>query len=44
VPLQHTLIDKDQPLRIEVMLQGLPSLPSASDIGTSLFKGEQRFF
>jgi hypothetical protein len=27
-----------------VMLQGLPPLPSASDIGTSLFKGEQRFF
>jgi hypothetical protein len=27
-----------------MMLQGLLPLSSASDVGTSLFKGEQRFF
>jgi hypothetical protein len=27
-----------------VMLQALPSLSSTGDIGTSLFKSEQRFF
>jgi len=44
VGLDPGLIDEDQPLGIEVLLQAPPSLSSAGNIGTSLFKGEQRFF
>ncbi|MBB4351852.1 hypothetical protein GGE35_005643 [Rhizobium cellulosilyticum] len=44
VGLDPGLVNKHQSLRIEVLLQGLPSLSSAGNIGTSLFKGEQRFF
>lgn len=29
---------------IEMILQGLPSLSSVSNVGTRLLKGEQRFF
>ena len=38
------LVDEDQPFRIEMVLQGLPPLSPASDVGAGLFKGEQRFF
>jgi len=44
IGLDPGLINEDQSFRIEMMLQGLPPLSSASDVGTSLFKGEQRFF
>ena len=38
------LVDKDETFRIKMMLQGLPSLSPAGDVGAGLFKGEQRFF
>ncbi len=44
VGLDPGLINEDQPVGIEVLLQGLPSLSSAGDIATSLLKGKQRFF
>jgi hypothetical protein len=44
VGLDPGLINEDQPFGIEMILQALPPLSFASDIGTSLFKGEQRFF
>ena len=37
-------INEDQPLRIEMMLQGLPPLSPTGDVRARLFKGEQRFF
>lgn len=44
VGLNPGLINEDQPFGIEMILQGLPPLSSASDVGTRLLKGEQRFF
>jgi hypothetical protein len=44
VGLDPGLVNEDQPFRIETMLQVLPPLSSARDIGTGLLKGEQRFF
>ena len=44
ISLDPGLINEDEAFRIEMPLQGLPSLSSAGDIGTSLFKSEQRFF
>jgi len=44
VGLHRGLINEEQPIGIEMVLKGLPPLPSASDLGTSLLKGEQRFF
>ncbi len=44
VGLDPGLINEDQPFGIEMILQGLPLLSSASDVGTHLLKGEQRFF
>jgi len=44
VGLDPGLVDEDQPFGIKMILQGLPSLSSASDVGTRLLKGEQRFF
>lgn len=44
IGLDPGLIDEDQSVGIEVRLQGFPSLSSASNISTSLLKGEQRFF
>lgn len=44
VGLDPGLINEDKPFGIEMILQGLPPLSFASDVGTSLLKGEQRFF
>lgn len=44
VSLDPGLVDEDKASRIEMPLQGLPSLSSAGDIGAGLLKGEQRFF
>lgn len=44
VCLDRGPIDEDQPLRIEMMLQALPPLSSAGNIGTRLLKSKQRFF
>lgn len=44
VGLDPGFIDKDQSLGIETRLKAVPALPAASDVGTGLLKGEQRFF
>lgn len=44
VGLDPGLVNEDQPFGIEMILQGLPPLSSASDVGTRLLKREQRFF
>ena len=44
VGLDPCLIDKDQASRIEAGLPRSPAAAPAGDIGTALFKSEQRFF
>jgi hypothetical protein len=43
VGIDPSLVDEGQPIRVKMMLQALPSLTPVGDIGTDLFKGEQRF-
>jgi len=44
VGLDPGLVDEDEPGRIEAPLSRLPPPTPAGDVGTGLFKGEQRFF
>ena len=44
VGLDPRFIDEDQSIGIEARLKAVPALPAASDVGTGLLKGEQRFF
>jgi hypothetical protein len=44
IGLDPGLVDEDQALRIQAGLPRSPAPPSAGDIGTALFKSEQRFF
>lgn len=44
VGLDPCFIDEDQPLGIEMRLEGSPSLAPAGNVGAALLKGEQRFF
>ncbi len=44
IGLDPSLVDKDQPARIEAPLPGTPALPPASNICAGLLKREQRFF
>ena len=39
-----SLVDEDQPSRIEAGLPGAPALPPPRDVSAGLLKGEQRFF
>jgi hypothetical protein len=38
------LVKKHKTARIKAGLNGFPTVPPPGDIGTGLFKGEQRFF
>jgi hypothetical protein len=42
--LQHTLIEEDEPFRVDAMLMGLPSLPLASDVRPILLGRQNAFF
>lgn len=44
VGLDPGFVDEDETFRIEMLLQALPPLSPAGDVGASLFKGQQRFF
>lgn len=44
VGLDPGLVDEDEALGVEMLLQALPPLALASDIGAGLFNGEQCFF
>jgi hypothetical protein len=44
VGLDPSLVDEDQPPRVEAGLPRSPTLPSAGNVGAGLLKGEQRFF
>jgi hypothetical protein len=44
VGLDPGFVDEDEPLRIDAALPRSPALASASDVGPSLLKREQRFF
>jgi hypothetical protein len=44
IGLDPGLVDKDQTLRIEVFLQGLPALSPARDVSAGSFERKQRFF
>jgi hypothetical protein len=44
VGLDPGFINEDQSFGIETRLKAVPALPASSDVGTGLFKGEQRFF
>ena len=44
IGLYPGFIDEDQSFGVEPRLKAVPALPAASDVGTGLLKGEQRFF
>jgi hypothetical protein len=47
VPLQHTLVDEDKPVRLKAharLAQSGPLVTLPSDLGTPLLAGQQRFF
>jgi hypothetical protein len=44
VGLDPSLIDEDEPARIEPGLPGSPAPAPTRDVGASLFEGEQCFF